>query len=282
MADVSFATQPNGRIFEVQTSHGADMPLFPQQRVPPDYLPKGRKSLSAIAEHAFAIGIAFGFTLLIAGQLAYNGHYLWRLPFFITVLTTFHFLEFDMTARYNPPDAKVSSFLLFNNGMAYNVAHTTAMVEILVRYWLQSNGYLKFAFAPQILSEIMASLPGSWAAVAGISLVILGQTFRSLAMKQAGTSFNHIVQSNKKEDHILVTTGVYAISRHPAYFGFFWWGLGTQLVLGNSICFLAYSAVLWKFFAHRIMHEEKHLVSFFGKDYEEYRNRTPVRIPFIR
>lgn len=115
-----------------------------------------------------------------------------------------------------------------------------------------------------------------------MTLILLGQSFRSIAMKQAGTSFNHIVQSNKKEDHILITSGVYAISRHPAYFGFFWWGLGTQLVLGNLICFVAYAAILWRFFAHRIQVEERHLVNFFGGAYEEYRKTTPILIPFIR
>jgi protein-S-isoprenylcysteine O-methyltransferase Ste14 len=28
--------------------------------------------------------------------------------------------------------------------------------------------------------------------------------------------------------------------------------------------------------------EERHLVSFFGQAYIDYRNSTPVRIPFIR
>lgn len=28
--------------------------------------------------------------------------------------------------------------------------------------------------------------------------------------------------------------------------------------------------------------EERHLVSFFGQEYHDYRERVPVRIPFIR
>ena len=71
-------------------------------------------------------------------------------------------------------------------------------------------------------------------------------------MGTAKANFNHIVQWTKKADHVLVTDGVYAFSRHPSYFGFFWWGLGTQLLLGNRICFVIYAVVLWKFFHHRI------------------------------
>lgn len=276
------AAQPNGRIFDTQADHHQNVPpLFPQVRISPEYMPNGRKSLSSIAENAVCLGIALGVSLMLAVQLAYAEHYLWRLPFFSAILALFHFLEFDMTARFNPPDAKVSSFLLFNNGRAYNIAHATAILEVLLRYWLTSSGDLATVVLPDTVQRNLQRLPVSVPVVLGIAFVGLGQAFRSLAMKQAGTSFNHIVQSSKKEDHVLVTSGVYRISRHPAYFGFFWWGLGTQLVLGNPICFAAYTVVLWKFFSHRIMHEEKHLISFFREDYLAYRKKTSVLIPFI-
>ena len=71
-------------------------------------------------------------------------------------------------------------------------------------------------------------------------------------MAQAGTNFNHQVQSRRNEGHELVTTGLYAWLRHPSYFGFFWWGLGTQVVLGNIVSFLGYLGVLWYFFSTRI------------------------------
>lgn len=115
----------------------------------------------------------------------------------------------------------------------------------------------------------------------GLGMVVVGQVVRSLAMVQAGTNFNHIVQHRKANEHQLVTTGIYHYLRHPSYFGFFWWGLGTQLVLGNVICFLGYAIVLWRFFARRISGEEELLVAFFGDDYVKYRQRTGVGIPFI-
>ena len=71
-------------------------------------------------------------------------------------------------------------------------------------------------------------------------------------MGTAGSNFNHIVQSEKKSDHVLVTEGVYAYLRHPSYFGFFWWGIGTQIVLGNVFCLVGYTVVLWRFFRRRI------------------------------
>lgn len=132
--------------------------------------------------------------------------------------------------------------------------------------------------------------------------MVVGQTIRSVAMAQAGSNFNHTVQVTRREGHVLVTGGVYSVLRHPSYFGFFWWGLGTQLVLGNGVCFVAYAVVLWRFFSGRIwskfyffflllvlglcanrfvIGEEKFLVAFFGEEYERYRKRSWVGIPGI-
>lgn len=112
-------------------------------------------------------------------------------------------------------------------------------------------------------------------------MVLVGQVVRSMAMLEAGVSFNHHVQNRKKDSHELVTTGIYSLFRHPSYFGFFYWGLGTQLVLGNVVCFFAYAYVLWKFFSSRIRHEENKLIEFFGDDYVQYRKRVGTRMPFI-
>lgn len=277
--------QRNRRVFDVQDHRDETRdhePLFPQIRISPEYLPNGRRSLSGIARNAVGLGTAFGMASMSTLQLVYAGHYLWRVPFFVAALAVFHFLEFDMTARFNPPDAKVSSFLLFNNGRAYNIAHSAAILEVVIRHNLTIYGLWPLGSMPRWMSMSLGGMLLSIPVLMGILLVVVGQSFRSLAMKQAGTSFNHLVQSSKKEDHVLVTTGVYAVSRHPAYFGFFWWGLGTQIVLGNWICLLGYAVILWKFFAHRIVHEEKHLITFFGQAYEQYRHSTPVLIPFIR
>lgn len=100
-------------------------------------------------------------------------------------------------------------------------------------------------------------------------------------MSQAGSNFNHTVQQQRKSGHELVTQGLYGVLRHPSYFGFWWWGLGTQMVLGNAICFVGYAVVLWRFFSGRIEKEEELLVRFFGEKYVEYRERTTVGIPFI-
>ena len=74
-------------------------------------------------------------------------------------------------------------------------------------------------------------------------------------MAKAGENFSHIVRDRKKEGHVLVTDGIYSWLRHPSYFGFFWWGLGSQMVLGNRMCLVGYALVLWRFFRLRIRSE---------------------------
>lgn len=250
----------------------------------PSFMVGGSKSLSGISSRAFFLGLTFGVTGVTTIQLAYLGMPIWKATCFIMILSVFHHLEFYATARYNPADAKLSSFLLSSNGSAYNVAHASALIEFSLRSWWLRSGYrlplwleVPFrlpAFLPTVSTDLLLLL--------GFALVVVGQGVRTAAMAEAGKSFNHIVQSRKKDDHVLIKSGVYRVLRHPSYFGFFWWGLGTQILLGNHVCFLAYAAILWKFFATRIVKEERFLVQFFGQDYVSYRERTPVLIPFIR
>jgi protein-S-isoprenylcysteine O-methyltransferase len=208
-----------------------------------DLYPHCKRSLSGIAVRAFCLGLAGAVGFLLTALLAYSGSHLWRPFLFLGTLSVFHFLEFYTTAAYNTPSAYVSSFLL-TNGDQYRQAHTMAFVETLVTSY----------FFPGWQTRVHTPL----AIAAGITMVVVGQTVRSVAMAQAGTNFNHMVQSRKNEGHELVTTGLYAFFRHPSYFGFFWWGIGTQILLGNSVCFVGYTGVLWYFFMKRITREFTH------------------------
>ncbi|KAJ5668955.1 hypothetical protein N7462_010025 [Penicillium macrosclerotiorum] len=198
--------------------------------------PTGRKSLAGISLRAFALGTTLGLSTSLTILLTtLSPTPLWRIPFFLAALSLFHFLEFFVTARHNTPYADVKAFLLSSNGWAYNAAHGSALLECLAAQY--------FWPAP-IAGAGLARL----ALAAGLVLVCVGQVVRSLAMAQAAGNFNHHVQSTHQAGHVLVRTGLYGYLRHPSYFGFFWWGLGTQLVLGNVVCFMAYAAVLWRFF----------------------------------
>ena len=40
--------------------------------------------------------------------------------------------------------------------------------------------------------------------------------------------------------------------RHPSYTGFFYWAVGTQMVLQNHVCFIVFTSLLWRFFYFRV------------------------------
>jgi protein-S-isoprenylcysteine O-methyltransferase len=204
-----------------------------------DLLPTNKRSQSEISSTSFFLGQALGVSLLLTYYALFVAHSpLWRPPFFLSTLALFHFLEFYTHARWNVPNATTETFLLFNNGLAYQLAHGSAMVETIVTS----------IYFPEWQSHFTAP----WFQYPGLIFIVVGQLVRSTAMATAGTNFNHKVQRKRAVGHELVTDGIYGYLRHPSYFGFFWWGLGTQLVLGNCLCFFMYLLVLWRFFSKRI------------------------------
>ncbi|KAI4133338.1 MAG: hypothetical protein LQ338_000238 [Usnochroma carphineum] len=216
-----------------------------------------KRSPSALALRAFLLGLAFGVSLtfsLFLLQPPQNP--LWRASCFLGTLSAFHFLEYYITALYNPPAATISAFLLTGNGYAYNIAHTLALVECVFRNYAAPIYYPEVKYLQPCDALLPAGERGRaiWLMV-GFAMLLVGQATRTLAMIHAGTNFNHLVQFRKKAGHVLVTHGIYRWLRHPSYFGFFWWGLGTQVIMGNMICLIGYALVLWRFFSNRIESE---------------------------
>lgn len=284
--------------WEPQTNHENGQPLQANGHTPPDYLhitsqstatqSDPNRSPAAVSLRAFLLGVTFSTGLLAALYLA-SFSPLWRLPFFLCSLSLFHSLEYFTTAVYNPTAATVSAFLLSQNGRAYNIAHGMAFIECGL-HWL-------------LLPDIYLVPAGRTWLIAGFTMLVIGQAVRTTAMAHAGSNFNHLVQNKRKVGHELVTDGIYGWLRHPSYFGFFWWGLGTQVILGNCVCLIGYALVLWRFFSRRIeselslntlsenlekplltceiVEEESLLIDFFEDDYVKYRAKTRVGIPLI-
>jgi protein-S-isoprenylcysteine O-methyltransferase len=188
---------------------------------------------------------------------------LWQWYGYVSLLCTFHLLEFFTTAIYNPTQATADSFLV-NHSTAYTAALIGSLTEFWLRYWL---------------------LP-SWNVVrltcfCGFAVTIASQALRSMAMKTAGESFNHYIQTTRKDNHVLVTNSVYKYMRHPSYVGFYYWSIGSQLVLGNRILALVSAIVSWNFFKRRIAYEEDSLCRLFPREYPPYVARSYTGIPFL-
>jgi len=182
---------------------------------------------------------------------------------YLAVLAAFHFSEFAITGLTNPQNLSFDSYLV-NHSKAYGIAAVASWCEHIVTLYM----------FPELKSK-------SYITMTGLAICIAGEILRKGAMFQAGRNFNHLVQDTKAKDHVLVTSGVYSLSRHPSYVGWFLWSVGSQLILINPLCLVGYTVVTYLFFRERIEVEEYTLVSFFGQEYRDYQKRVGTGLPWI-
>lgn len=183
---------------------------------------------------------------------------------YAAAMAFFHYSEYLSIAWTNPDALSVDSFIL-NHSLHYALAAIASWLEFGLE-----------VFIWPAMKECLLLI------VVGVTLCVAGEVMRKLAIITANSNFNHVVQFQKADGHRLVTHGVYALARHPSYVGWFWWSIGTQIVLANPICTLLYAAVSWKFFKDRIYVEEHTLLRFFGDEYAEYQKMVPTGLPGIR
>jgi protein-S-isoprenylcysteine O-methyltransferase len=115
----------------------------------------------------------------------------------------------------------------------------------------------------------------------GCLLVLLGESLRKAAWLTARVAFTHRIKVVKRPGHNLVTHGVYSLCRHPGYLGWMIWAIGTQMLLGNPICAVAFAVATWRFFSVRIPYEDAHLERLFGPQFLEYKADVSTRLPGI-
>eukprot|EP00532_Pseudo-nitzschia_australis_P000854 CAMPEP_0168194164 /NCGR_PEP_ID=MMETSP0139_2-20121125/19028_1 /TAXON_ID=44445 /ORGANISM="Pseudo-nitzschia australis, Strain 10249 10 AB" /LENGTH=254 /DNA_ID=CAMNT_0008117637 /DNA_START=439 /DNA_END=1203 /DNA_ORIENTATION=+ len=200
--------------------------------------------------------------------------------FYIAAMCTFHLSEFFVTAFSNPTVVASNSFLV-NHSKAYTVAFIIAGTEFWLGFWLADDGSSSDSGGNITSYGTTMSVWWSTTTMVGIVVVIASQMMRSWAMMKCGESFNHYIQRQRKENHVLVTDGIYTWFRHPSYTGFYYWSIGTQVVLHNPFSAVLFAVAGWKFFSQRIPYEERSLVRLFGDRYYNYVGRTYVGIPFI-
>jgi protein-S-isoprenylcysteine O-methyltransferase len=184
---------------------------------------------------------------------------------YVVFLCIFHFAEFFITAVKQPKVLSYKSYLI-NHSVSYTMANIAAWFEFFVE---------SYFFGATWKHSLL------WAVV-GASILMVGQGVRSAAMWQCGGNFAHEIMTTRTEGHQLVTAGIYSVFRHPAYFGWFYWSIGTQILLCNPVCTLAYAYVSWNFFSKRIPYEEELLLRFYKEKYAAYTRTSIIGIPLIK
>ncbi|KAA0197358.1 Protein-S-isoprenylcysteine O-methyltransferase [Fasciolopsis buskii] len=159
--------------------------------------------------------------------------------------------------------------------LTHSPEYITAVIACALEYWIE------ILIVPRIIPNYYCHIP-TVINVTGLLLCVVGEIVRKCAMVTTTTNFNHHVDTVHQKDHQLVTTGLYSWCRHPAYVGWFYWTLGTQLLLGNPLCLFGFGIVGYRFLHGRIVHEEKHLIQFFGEKYLRYQKTVASGIPFVK
>ncbi len=110
---------------------------------------------------------------------------------------------------------------------------------------------------------------------AGLLLTFLGS--RALdVLDLAGVRPVLLARAGRTAGHVpLKTTGIYAVVRHPLYFGWALLVFGTAHMTGTRLVFALVSTA---YLALAIPFEERHLIATFGADYEAYRARVRWRM----
>jgi protein-S-isoprenylcysteine O-methyltransferase Ste14 len=97
----------------------------------------------------------------------------------------------------------------------------------------------------------------------------------------ADLGHNWSVSLDLRERHTLVTTGVYALVRHPMYSGFWLMALAQALLLPNWIAGPAGLVGFGILFFGRVRREEDMMIAAFGDEYRAYMRRTARVVPWL-
>jgi len=119
--------------------------------------------------------------------------------------------------------------------------------------------------------------PGPFAA--GIACLAAGLWFLHRSHADLGTNWS--ITLEVREQHQLVTHGIYRRIRHPMYLAFFLYSLGQALALPNWVAGPSYLAAFGLLFALRLGPEERMMREQFGADYDAYAARTSRLIPGV-
>src|SRR5215472_10305516 len=103
-------------------------------------------------------------------------------------------------------------------------------------------------------------------------------SLRRLGAQHLGSNWSRSVTI--KQSHELITTGPYALVRHPIYTGILTGFLGTAIALSQVRGFIAFVLVFLVFWA-KLRMEEEWMRCQFGETYATYVHQTAALVPYL-
>jgi protein-S-isoprenylcysteine O-methyltransferase Ste14 len=112
----------------------------------------------------------------------------------------------------------------------------------------------------------------------GAALTVAGLLFAVWAREHLGRNWSHSVTI--KQGHELITTGPYALVRHPIYTGILTGFLGTAIAVSQVRGFIAFAFIFLGFWV-KLRMEEQWMRSQFGETYATYARQTASLVPYL-
>lgn len=160
-------------------------------------------------------------------------------------------------ARSDSPDAGSVRLIVFGMGASTTMAFPLAWVPFL-------------------------RMPAAWQPVVftlGVATLIAGSLLRRHCWRRLGASFTGDVRATP--DQPIVTTGAYALVRHPSYSAGILMNAGIGLALGSwgSVVLLVLAS--FAVYSYRIAVEERALLAVVGEPYREFMRTRRRLIPYV-
>lgn len=162
---------------------------------------------------------------------------------------------------------------------ARTVARAPAAGRLLHSAFVSGGTVLIFA-QPALLASIEKPLYPQigWVGWAGAALTLAGLGYSWWARIHLGRLWSGTV--TLKEDHSIVQTGPYRLTRHPIYTGLLLALTATTILRDTGAAFLGF-ALLLVGLVLKLRQEERLLAEHFGHAYREYQTRVPALVPGI-
>ena len=114
---------------------------------------------------------------------------------------------------------------------------------------------------------------------AWLGLVLAIAAFAMFFATHRALGRNWSVSLDVRQDHRLITEGVYRHVRHPMYTAFWLWAVAQALLLPNWVAGLSGLLGFGILYFLRVGQEEQLMLETFGDDYRAYMARTKRLIP---
>ena len=119
---------------------------------------------------------------------------------------------------------------------------------------------------------------GYWSFWMGAALTVAGLLFAVWAREHLGRNWSRSVTI--KRGHELITTGPYAVVRHPIYTGILIGFLGMAIAISQVRGFIVFVLIFLVFWV-KLRMEEEWMRSQFGETYATYARQTAALVPYL-